>query len=252
MKNPVNIVKGKLGDNSNRHTVLWLIIATVSAIVAIVGLIYFLVNIIRDIEIVSVKSSSNSVILSNIENIDKLNENINSLQADANLLKLVANPKDTVFDVIGDCMPNEEDATALAAMIQNNIFGGTGVTIEQVIVGSSKGDTNEIDISFTILGDFGQIIKAQQRLENSIRPIVVKSMSLSKTDKVFRANYTATTFYLPTVKFVVNEREVSGEIIPIVDPISSEIIKPNNSIFGEKSINPNAWKQQGVGDGPSN
>jgi len=252
MKKPANIVKAKLGDNPSRHTVLWLISATLVLVVAIVGLIYLLINIVHDLELVSAKSNSNSVISSNIENIDALNENINTLQADANLLRLVANPNDTVFDVIGDAMPNEEDATALAAMIQNNIFGGTGVIIEQVIVGNSNNDSNKIDINFTIMGDFSQIIKAQQRLENSIRPIIVKSLSLSKIDKVFRANYTATTFYLPTVRFTIDEREIGGELIPVARLITSEIVKPSENIFGEKAINPNAWKQQGVGDGRSN
>ena len=243
----------KVKEKPTGLALLWLISAVLCILITLVGAVYFMINIIRDIEVIGVKSNSNYVISSNIENINQLNENINTLQTNANLLRLLANPNDNVFDVIGNAMPNKEDAIALASMIQNNIFGGTGVKVDQVVVGSSRvnDDIGEIDISFTISGSFNQIIKASQRLENSIRPVVVKSLSVSKNESKFIASYTAMTFYIPITNFVINEIEVSGQKIPVTNMIFPDIEKPSDKIFGESAINPNAWKQEGVGDGPS-
>ena len=235
-----------------KFALLWLISAALCILITLVGVIYFIINIIRDVEVISVKSNSNHVMSSNIENINQLNENINALQTNAGLLRVLANPNDNVFDVIGNTMPNKEDAIALAGMIQNNIFGGTGVKVDQVVVGSSRvnDDIGEIDISFTVSGNFNQIIKASQRLENSIRPILIKSLSVSKNENRFTASYTAMTFYIPINDFIISEIEVAGQKIPIVDMVFSDIEKPSDKIFSESAINPNAWKQEGVGDGP--
>jgi hypothetical protein len=235
----------------NRRTMLWLIAAIVIALASVVGVIYLLINIVRDVEIVSVKAGSNNTLSANIENVGKLSENINTLQTDANLLRLLANPKDTVFDVIKDALPDEEDAVALAARFQNNIFNGTGVIVEQVIVGGGDDKTGEIGINFTISGDFNQIITGQKRLENSIRPIIIKSVSISGDNAKYVASYTATTFYIPAIKFVIEWSEISGEKISVAKPILSEIIKPDDRIFGEHAINPSSWKQQKVGNGRS-
>jgi len=251
MNNKKSILGKYVVKNSSKNQLVWIIATVICLLITIVAVVYLLINIIRDIEIVSVKSDSSSVMYSNIDNIARLNENIGTLKTDANLLRLIANPNDSVFMVINNALPGEEDAIALAAMIQNNIFGGTGSKVEQVVVGSSKINNNigEIDISFTISGDFEQVISAQKRLENSIRPIIVKSLNLSKIDQKYRAIYSATTFYIPATKFTINEKEVAGRKIPIVILINPEIKKPDPRIFGETAINPNSWKQQGVEDG---
>lgn len=244
-------IVSKLGlKKSSSHATVWLVAMIVTLLITLIGAPYFMINIIRDIEIVNSKTSSNNILFLDIKNIDSLGKNINALQTDANLLKLVANPNDTVFNVINNAMPNEEDATALASMVQKNIFGGTGVTVEQVLVGiNENGENDRIDINFTVGGSFEQIIKAQQRLENSIRPIVVKSLNISKSGDKYMANYAATTFYIPIVEFMIDEEIIAGERIPFAELINPEIVKPNTKVFGENAINPNAWKQQGVGDG---
>ena len=239
--------------NINRQSSFWLVITVVIVLASVVGAIFMLINIVRDIEIVSVKAGSNSTFSKNIENVGKLNENINTLQTDANLLRLLANPKDTVFNVINDALPTEEDSIALAARFQNNIFNGTGVAVEQVIVSGGNDNTGEIGISFTISGDFGQIIAGQRRLENSIRPIIVKLVSISMDyAKKYIASYTATTFYTSAIKYKIEWTEVSGEKIPIAKPISADIVRPSDKIFGGSAVNPNSWKQQKVSNGRSN
>ena len=248
MKINMTMIK-KIKIPNDRPTTIWLIIAAAVILTILASAIFFLINIARDIEIVSTKTESNNVLLSNIENINSLNENINTLQTNADLLRLIANPNDTVFDVIFNAMPIEEDTIALAAMIQDNIFNGTGVKIERVVVGDGKKNTSEIDINFTISGDLSQIIAAGKRLENSIRPIVIKSISLYAVNGEFKVNFIATTFFSSATSFVINEKELAGEKIPIVKPVSPEITKPNPKIFGEKAINPKAWKQKGVSDG---
>ena len=237
--------------NKSYNLLIWKLSTAICVLVTIAASVFLLIKIVRDIEIVSVKSETSSVMQSNIENIPKLNDNINTLKTDANLLRLVANPNDTVFIVINNALPDEEDAIALAAMIQNNIFGGIGSKVEQVVVGSSKINNNigEIDISFTISGDFEQIIKSQRRLENSIRPFIIRSLNLSKNDQRYRAIYTATTFYIPATKFAIDEKEIAKEKILVLELVNPEIKKPDPRIFGETAINPNSWKQQGVEDG---
>ena len=79
----------------------------------------------------------------NVEAADKLIKNVNALKANAALsLPNLKADDSTVFQVVIDALPTEDDSVALSSSLQNKILSKSGVTIEQINVDTTESDSS--------------------------------------------------------------------------------------------------------------
>lgn len=79
----------------------------------------------------------------NVEAVDKLIKNVNALKANAALsLPNLKADDSTVFQVVIDALPTEDDSVALSSSLQNKILSKSGVTIEQINVDTTESDSS--------------------------------------------------------------------------------------------------------------
>ncbi|MDO4271578.1 MAG: hypothetical protein Q4C83_01170 [Candidatus Saccharibacteria bacterium] len=170
----------------------------------------------------------------NVENIDKVIDNVDALRTntDLNLPNLKADDS-TVFQVIIDALPTENDNVALSSSLQNKILATSGIFIEQLTVDnvtsatSSSASSEEEDaatsstpempvaqaitfrVSFT--GSIDAVNQTLQDIEKTIRPITINKITIDGSDEKLTVVVDATTYYSENVDFQLGEKEIPYE-----------------------------------------
>ena len=106
--------------------------------------------------------------------------------------------------IVLDALPSKYDFPALATSMEK-LITPTGVKIVSITgsddeVAQSKNSQQtpvEIPISFSVSGSYTSIKSFVDAIEKSIRPIKVKTVSLSGNDGNLSVNVTGTTYYRP-------------------------------------------------------
>lgn len=186
----------------------------------------------------------------NVEAADKLIKNVNALKANAALsLPNLKADDSTVFQVVIDALPTEDDSVALSSSLQNKILSKSGVTIEQINVdttesdsssgssssgsgssgsssssssGSSKSGVSKADdiqfpvakpITFrvSLVGSFDSVKSALQDIESTIRPITITKLTIDGSDDKLNATIEAQTYYSSKVNFKLGKKEIQYE-----------------------------------------
>lgn len=187
----------------------------------------------------------------NVEAVDKLIKNVNALKANAALsLPNLKADDSTVFQVVIDALPTEDDSVALSSSLQNKILSKSGVTIEQINVdttesdsssgssssssssssgsssssssGSSKSGVSKADdvqfpvakpITFrvSLVGSFDSVKSALQDIESTIRPITITKLTIDGSDDKLNATIEAQTYYSSKVNFKLGKKEIQYE-----------------------------------------
>ena len=187
----------------------------------------------------------------NVEAADKLIKNVNALKANAALsLPNLKADDSTVFQVVIDALPTEDDSVALSSSLQNKILSKSGVTIEQINVdttesdsssgssssssGSSSGSSSSSDsgssksgvskaddiqfpvakpITFrvSLVGSFDSVKSALQDIESTIRPITITKLTIDGSDDKLNATIEAQTYYSSKVNFKLGKKEIQYE-----------------------------------------
>ncbi len=187
----------------------------------------------------------------NVEAADKLIKNVNALKANAALsLPNLKADDSTVFQVVIDALPTEDDSVALSSSLQNKILSKSGVTIEQINVdttesdsssgssssssGSSSGSSSSSssgsgksgvskadDIQFpvakpitfrvSLVGSFDSVKSALQDIESTIRPITITKLTIDGSDDKLNATIEAQTYYSSKVNFKLGKKEIQYE-----------------------------------------
>lgn len=187
----------------------------------------------------------------NVEAVDKLIKNVNALKANAALsLPNLKADDSTVFQVVIDALPTEDDIVALSSSLQNKILSKSGVTIEQINVDTTESDSSSgssssssssssgsssssdsgssrsgvskaDDIQFpvakpitfrvSLVGSFDSVKSALQDIESTIRPITITKLTIDGSDDKLNATIEAQTYYSSKVNFKLGKKEIQYE-----------------------------------------
>lgn len=177
-------------------------------------------------------SNTLKIMDNNVENIDKVIENVDALRTntDLNLPNLKADDS-TVFQVIIDALPTENDSVALSSSLQNKILATSGVFIEQLtvdnvenVVSSTSGEEEAVSsstpqmpvakaISFRVgfTGSIDAVNQTLRDIEKTIRPITINQISIDGSDEELTVIIDATTYYSENVDFQLGSKEIPYE-----------------------------------------
>lgn len=169
----------------------------------------------------------------NISSISELQKNVDTLKSDKLLNKQnLKSDNSTVFQVVIDALPTNDDRTTLGASLQERILNDSGATIDGIEVQgddqstdttsdltssseTTSGDGSSIypvakPITFkvTLKGDYNSIQKAMENIESAIRPIVINKVSIDGTENGLQATIDATTYYSSNVNYRTSQKEV--------------------------------------------
>ncbi len=201
--------------NANKMIFVWVIVASVAIAFCGVTMQFLIRQAIFNQKIIGAKLETQSTLSKNLDNVNKLKENVDALQADTRLAKVKANPEDTNLKVVLDALPTSDDRTALGASLQQVILPKSGVDtsdIATVAAGGSESAATDLtstsvsatastaptaDFTFASTGDYDRIKTMLGDLERTIRPINVKKLSLQSTDGRVKATVEGVTYYSP-------------------------------------------------------
>ncbi len=194
--------------SANKMIFIWVIIASVAVSFCGVTMQFLIRQAIFNQKIISAKAETQSTLARNLDNVAKLKENVDALQADTQLAKVKANPSDTNLKVVLDALPTSDDRTALGASLQQVILPKSGVNTSDITT-VSQADTTAVDtfgstsevptanFSFAATGDYTRIKTMLADLERTIRPINIQKLSLQSVDNQVKATVDGTSYYLP-------------------------------------------------------
>ena len=211
---------------TRKEVLMWVAIASAVVVICLVIGMNIFQRIQYQMKVNTEISKTAKTMEANVEAIDGLIKNVNDLRANRLLTAPGLKADDsTVFQVVIDALPTENDSVSLSSSLQNKILNRSGVTIEQISVdgesSSSSNDDDEITTSnvefpvaqpinfrISIVGTYESIKQTLADIERTIRPIIINSLEISGTDDRLTATIQATTYYSSNVNFQVGEKEV--------------------------------------------
>lgn len=195
--------------SANKMIFVWVIIASVAISFAGVTVQFLLKQAILNQNVIGAKLETQDTLAKNLENVEKLKENVNALLADTKLASVKANPEDTTLKVVLDALPTTDDKSALGASLQQVILPKSGVTTSdittilqnsEVAAAESEVDASGVQSStftFAASGDYNRIKSMLLDMERTIRPMDITTLSLQSSDGTIRATVGGVTFYDP-------------------------------------------------------
>ena len=200
--------------SANKMIFVWVIAASVAIAFCGVTMQFLVRQAIFNQKIIGAKLETQSTLSKNLDNVNKLKENVDALQADTRLAKVKANPEDTNLKVVLDALPTSDDRTALGASLQQVILPKSGVDTSDIATVSPAGTEEAVNVTatdasvltptaptaeftFAATGDYDRIKAMLGDLERTIRPMNIKVLSLQSTDGRVKATVEGVTYYSP-------------------------------------------------------
>lgn len=204
-------------QDTNKQIFIWLAVAAVIVSVCLVALQFLLREFMFNQKIINKKSETNSTLVKNLTEAEKLRENVNALLADESLNSLkyeTSNTKTTALNVVLDALPVEGDTTAFANSLQAVVLPRSGVAISELNTSITQdGGASTVDptavaapatepspLPFTA-GFKGRYADAQRALDDMsrvIRPISLNKLTIRSTDKdILQVSIGGMTYYMP-------------------------------------------------------
>ena len=211
---------------TRKEVLMWVAIASAVVVICLVVGMNIFQRIQYQMKVNTEISKTAKTMEANVKAVDGLIKNVNDLRANRLLTAPGLKADDsTVFQVVIDALPTENDSVSLSSSLQNKILNRSGVTIEQISVdgesSSSSNDDDEVTTSsvefpvaqpinfrISIVGTYESIKQTLADIERTIRPIIINSLEISGTDDRLTATIQATTYYSSNVNFRVGEKEV--------------------------------------------
>lgn len=194
--------------SANKMIFVWVIIASIAISFCGVTMQFLVRQAIFNQKIINAKLETQSTLSKNLDNVAKLKENVDGLQADTQLAKVKANPQDTNLKVVLDALPTTDDRTALGASLQQVILPKSGVNTSDITTVSpadltaadpltSSSEVPTANFTFAATGDYTRMKTMLSDLERTIRPINVQKLSLQGVDGQVKATIVGVSYYLP-------------------------------------------------------
>ncbi len=207
-------------NKANKMVFAWIVAASLVVGICGVAAQFLIRQLMFNNTIYGVLAETSSTLDKNIQAYDGLKNSVVKLVADSNLNALKKGENSTALQVIIDALPTEENRSALATSMQNEVLGPAGVTIDSFSVSSDESslgiaasagaagtEASSFQFTFSITGTYAQIQQAIKNMERSIRPITVQSIDVQGTSDKLSVNISATTYYQPAKDIQLKEVE---------------------------------------------
>lgn len=206
---------------SNKTMFLWVAGASVVVAFAIVISIFLVKQIMFSEKILIEKRETVSTLEKNIKSAKELDKNVNKLRANKNLSQLRNKASSNSLDVIIDALPYRADKAALGASLQKVLL--TDASIDALDIESEEGASSDLTavqteqvgtsepmtFTFKVTGGVDQIKAVLDKLNKSIRPIVITSFQVeSAGGNNLTASIQASTYYQPARQFELTEKVI--------------------------------------------
>lgn len=201
--------------SANKMIFVWVIVASVAIAFCGVTMQFLVRQAIFNQKIIGAKLETQGTLSKNLENVNKLKQNVDALEADTRLASVKANPGDTNLKVVLDALPTADDRTALGASLQQVILPKSGVNVSDLTTVTASDDTTgdvagavtdsktpTSSFNFAATGSYDSVKTMLGDLERTIRPINVQKLALQSSDGQVKATVDGVSYYSPqlTVK----------------------------------------------------
>jgi hypothetical protein len=207
-------------QKANKNMFFW--VAGVSVVVgaAIVVSIFLMQKVMFKEKVLSEKKKTETILVANNKAAENLKNNVRALNANQELIDSMITGEQNAVSVVLDALPSTANSSAFGASLQKKILETEGITIDSLIVdpvvgiesqntmsstlqdsaSSSGSSTNVIYFKFTIStpSDRPTALKtALERIEKSIRPIDITTLSVSTETSRTSLTASGVTYYEP-------------------------------------------------------
>lgn len=211
-------------EKANRSMFAWVAGASVVVAFAVVAGQFMVQQGIFNEKVLNEKRATDRTLSQNLDAVDTLKGEVNTLLANNNLAAARAQSDDSNLQVVLDALPSTQDSLNLGTSLQSVLLGGNVQRIDSLIVdaaaaaqdefvqdASEVGATGpaEIPFQFTINGNYDQVKNALLALERSIRPIQVRAINIEGNDNNLTATVDAVTYYQAGKTIELQEKTVT-------------------------------------------
>lgn len=206
---------------ANRTMFLWIAIASAIVGVGIVVSIFLFQNLIYNEKVLAEKLNTVATLENNNAVVDDLKDQVRVLDTNTALSSVKANPNDQALQVILDALPAEPNSLALGSSLQNKLLTGIpGLSVEVLqvdpVVGAETttaasdvvAGTNEITFKLAVRGDQAALRQVLERLEHSIRTIVITSFRIEQNGATAEMTIQGKAFYEPAKSIELQDKKV--------------------------------------------
>lgn len=215
---------------ANRMMFLWVAGASAVVAIALVGSYFLFQKLTFNEKVLGEKRTTISTLRANNEAVPELQDNVRVLSTHELLEHARSDSEDSSLQVILDALPADGNSLAFGASLQQELLGKVdGLTIESTVVEpvagvelnteefmnveDSAADDGEseyqINFRFTVIGNDRELREALQRLERSIRPISVNSISTETSNNDLRMTVQGHTYYQPAKTIELKDKTVT-------------------------------------------
>lgn len=211
-------------EKANRSMFAWVAGASVIVAFAVVAAQFMIQQGMFNEKVLNEKRATDRTLSQNLEAVDTLKGEVNTLLANNSLAAARAQSDDSNLQVVLDALPPTQDSLNLGTSLQSVLLGGNVQRIDSLIVdaaaaaqdefvqdASQVGRTGPVEIpfQFTINGNYDQIKNALLALERSIRPIQVRAINIEGSDNSLTAAIDAVTYYQAGKTIELQEKTVT-------------------------------------------
>lgn len=216
MDNPTaGLRKRQQISRANKMMFLWVAGVSVIVGISIVLTIFLAQKIIYGEKVIAEKDKTNRTLETNLKTVNDLKQKITVLNTDTALRSTRINENDRPIQSVLDALPASANSTAFAASLQTKLLTGvSGIALETLTVEPVSGvetsadaapsttavaaGENQIAFSFSVSANQSNTNALKQvleRLEKSIRPINVTTLSVEAQGDRLIMQVTGVSFY---------------------------------------------------------
>ena len=188
----VAIRKRQQIDSSKKTMFLFVASAAFLSGIAVVVSIFLIQQIVFHSKVIIEKQTTISRLDTNIENVNKLKDNVRVLETDAALKSVKLSDESSALQTILDALPDTANADALGASVKSRFIDTVdGITINNLMVSpvnseeaTGDGETigNAVNFSLEVTGDANKLKELLTKFERSIRVIELSSFEVQAGD----------------------------------------------------------------------
>lgn len=200
----VAIRKRQQIDSSKKTMFLFVASAAFLSGIAVVVSIFLIQQIVFHSKVIIEKQTTISRLDKNIENVNKLKDNVRVLETDAALNSVKSSDESSALQTILDALPDTANADALGASVKSRFIDTVdGITINNLMVSpvnneeTGEAAADAVTFSLEVMGDGNKLKELLTKFERSIRVIELSSFEVRSGDNHLSLVIQGRAFYEP-------------------------------------------------------
>lgn len=200
----VAIRKRQQIDSSKKTMFLFVASAAFVSGIAVVVSIFLIQQIVFHSKVIIEKQTTISRLDKNIENVNKLKDNVRVLETDAALNSVKSSDESSALQTILDALPDTANADALGASVKSRFIDTVdGITINNLMVSpvnneeTGEAAADAVTFSLEVMGDGNKLKELLTKFERSIRVIELSSFEVRSGDNHLSLVIQGRAFYEP-------------------------------------------------------